>query len=201
MNVTILIWIIAALLFPSQNKKEMKQANSETQIQEVKIIRKILADDGTFPNNEKLPLLIYKQAIAITSSDPASDVEKVFHENGWGSSWRNGIFSYHHYHSTAHEVLGVYSGWVNVQLGGEDGLIVKAKKGDVFIIPAGVAHKNLGASDDFRVVGAYPRGQSYDMNYGKKGERPQTDENIRNLAKPSTDPVFGKEDGLVNFWK
>lgn len=189
------------MLISTESKKEMKQEYSETQIQDINIISKILPDDGTFPNNGALPLLIYKQAIDITSSDPASDVEKVFQGNGWGSSWRNGIFSYHHYHSTAHEALGVYSGWVNVQLGGENGLKVKAEKGDVIIIPAGVAHKNLGASSDFRVVGAYPPGQSYDMNYGKKGERPQADENIRKVPKPSTDPVFGDKDGLVNFWK
>lgn len=166
----------------------------------MEIISKLLLDDGTFPNNGKLPLLIYKSAIAIPDLDPASAVEEVFHDNGWGGSWRNGIYSYHHYHSTAHEVLGIYSGSVSVQLGGPNGLMVVAQKGDVIIIPGGVAHKNLGASDDFRCVGAYPPGQSWDMNYGKPGERPKADQNIAQIPLPKTDPVYGKKGGLVEHW-
>lgn len=177
------------------------RSSKESHIQHIEIIKETLKDDGTFPNNERLPLLIYRKAIDIKSDDPASDVENIFHENGWGSSWRNGIFSYHHYHSTAHEALGVYKGWANVQLGGEHGIHVKAEKGDVIIIPAGVAHKNLGASSDFRVVGAYPPGQRWDMNYGKPSERPGVDENIKNAPLPASDPVFGKDNGVIKFWK
>lgn len=198
-HLLISMWMIPFLMFTSKNK-HMGTTNQDVQIQNIEVVKQMLKDDGIFPNNEILPLLIYKGAIDFTSGDPASDVESTFHENNWGSSWRNGIFSYHHYHSTAHEALGVYSGWVNVQLGGEKGIKVKAEKGDVIIIPAGVAHKNLGSSSDFKVVGAYPAGQSWDMNYGKKGERPQTDDNIKNVPMPATDPVFGKEDGLVKLW-
>ena len=36
--------------------------------------------------------------------------EELFHGNGWGNGWRNGIFPFHHYHSTAHEVLGIAAG-------------------------------------------------------------------------------------------
>jgi uncharacterized protein YjlB len=40
-------------------------------------------------------------------------------------------------------------------------------KGDVLLIPAGVAHKNVGASIDFKCVGAYPGGKEFDINLGK----------------------------------
>ena len=168
---------------------------------EVEVISEILKDDGTFPNNEKLPLLIYKQAIELDKRNPAATVVKYFHANHWEGSWRNGIYGFHHYHITAHEALGVYSGKVKVQLGGPEGIIVDAEAGDVIIIPAGVAHKNLGSSSDFGVVGAYPSGQRWDMNYGKIGERPKADENIKKVPLPATDPVYGKPGPLMELWK
>ena len=45
-------------------------------------------------------------------------------------------------------------------------------KGDVIVIPAGVAHQNISASDDFGVVGAYPDGREWDLLRGRSGERP-----------------------------
>ena len=86
------------------------------------------------------------------------------------------------------------------QFGGEKGVILSVKRGDVVIIPAGVAHNNLGASQDFRVVGAYPLGQRADLNDGKSGERPQADENIAHVALPELDPVYGAESPLTNYW-
>ncbi|WP_250123845.1 cupin domain-containing protein [Chroococcidiopsis sp. CCMEE 29] len=65
----------------------------------------------------------------------------------------------HHYHSTAHEVLGISRGKAAVRLGGDArGQTFEVRAGDVIIIPAGVAHKNLDSSSDFLVVGAYPLG-------------------------------------------
>lgn len=159
-----------------------------------------LADDGTYPNNERLPVLVFRAAIDISSDDPAEAVEAMFRRNGWGGAWRNGIYAYHHYHSTAHEVLGVARGTARVQLGGDDGPLFDVEAGDALVIPAGVAHKNLGSSIDFLVVGAYPEGQSFDMNYGKPGERPQADRNIEQTPLPEADPVYGKEGPLRKRW-
>jgi len=72
--------------------------------------------------------------------------------------------------------------------------------GDVLVIPAGVAHKNLGASADLGVVGAYPRGQSPDMNDGHDGERPRADQNIAQVPLPAADPVFGVDGPLMRQW-
>ena len=68
------------------------------------------------------------------------------------------------------------------------------------MIPAGVAHKNLGCSDDFVAVGAYPDGQEWDMCDGKAGERPSADENIKRVAKPKTDPVYGNKGPIFDHW-
>lgn len=156
-------------------------------------------DDGTFPNNG-MPVVLLRRAFAAETSLNPADIEKVFHANDWVNSWRNGLFSFQHYHSTAHEALGVYSGWVKAQLGGPEGGIVTVRVGDVVILPAGVAHKNIEQSPDFRVVGAYPVGQIPDMKYGKSGERHQVDENIASVALPAKDPVFGEEGPLRKVW-
>lgn len=164
------------------------------------LIKELLKDDGKFPNNERLPTLIYKNALHLSSGDAALRVERLFNANGWGNSWHNGVFDYHHYHSIAHEVLGIYGGIARIQLGGPSGITFDAMKGDVIIIPAGVAHKNLGSSKDFACVGAYPAGQDYDMNYGYEGERPGADENIARAPLPETDPVFGSRGYVIQYW-
>ena len=164
------------------------------------VIAKVLADDGKIPNS-RLPLLIYRCAFELSARDPAEVIERTFAAQSWDGLWRNGIYSYHHYHSTAHEVLGCHRGSAKVQFGGERGIVEDLSAGDVVIIPAGVGHKNLGASRNFGVVGAYPCGQEYDMNYGEPGERPHADQNIARVPLPKSDPVFGKHGPLLKHWR
>jgi uncharacterized protein YjlB len=85
-------------------------------------------------------------------------------------------------------------------LGGDGGIIFDLRAGDVLVIPAGVAHKNLGATSDFAVVGAYPDGRDWDLNYGKAGERPKTDDNIAKVPLPRSDPLYGPRGPLVRHW-
>lgn len=159
----------------------------------------LLDDDGTFPNST-LPVLHYKNVLDLPALFPAAYIENLFKTNHWMNSWKAGIFTFNHYHSTTHEVLGAYKGKTTLQLGGDKGVKVEFEKGDVLIIPAGVAHKNLGDEGDIACVGAYPEGKSYDMNYGKPGERPLADDNIANLILPERDPVLGLKGGTVNYW-
>jgi uncharacterized protein YjlB len=175
-------------------------APSERLTQEPKVGVHLLQDDGQFPNNDKLPLLVYQGALKLLQANPAATIEALFRENRWGGSWRNGVYGFHHYHSTAHEVLGVYGGWARVQLGGEQGVVLSIECGDVVIIPAGVAHKNVEASAEFVVVGAYPLQQRPDMKYGKPGERPQADESIARIPLPQGDPVYGAQGPLADHW-
>ncbi|MCF7805922.1 MAG: hypothetical protein K9N46_15775 [Candidatus Marinimicrobia bacterium] len=164
------------------------------------IISEILDDDGTYPNNAKLPTLIYKDPLNSGGSVSARDFESLFDRNDWPSAWRYGIYTFHHYHSTAHEVLGVFRGATQVQLGGPSGIIERVEAGDVIVIPAGVAHKNRGSNSGFRCVGGYANGDSWDMKYGKPDERPMADENIANVNPPVSDPVHGDGGPLMNLW-
>lgn len=157
-----------------------------------------LQDDGVIPNS-RLPLLHYRQAVRV-AGDPASLFEALFSGNEWSGIWRNGVYPYHHYHSTAHEVLGVYAGSARIQFGGESGPTVEVSAGDAVVIPAGVAHRKEEASDDFAVVGAYPSGQSADLCRGNKKERLEADKALAAVPRPSRDPLYGTGGPLLEIW-
>jgi uncharacterized protein YjlB len=80
-------------------------------------------DDGVYPGSV-LPVLLYRAAITVDAQDRASVLESAFAQNDWRNSWRNGVYSFAHYHSTSHEVLGVYDVAAQLRLGGEHGQTV-----------------------------------------------------------------------------
>ena len=157
-------------------------------------------DDGSIPNNQDLPLLLYPQALGEHERDN-SRCKELLAENGWGGAWVDGVFSYHHYHSNAHEVLCVTGGSASIAFGGPEGETVEVEAGDIVVIPAGVGHCNKGSDGGFTVIGAYPPGQeSYDIRTGEGGERPEVLENIRNVSMPEKDPLFGEGGPLIQHW-
>ncbi|KAK4864423.1 hypothetical protein LT330_009951 [Penicillium expansum] len=199
------------------------------------------------PNSPR-PLLHYKNVLARRPSsshcDPA-DVWDMFNQNGWNVQWifRYGETQLSHYHSKAHECMAVLSGTAKIRFGVADtsddlfenthgssweegGIELEAEAGDVFIIPAGVAHKTYDAKpeaefklltpgtghgieandprkalDDiqlsgYTMMGAYNGG---DWDFVKSGG---DFEKVWAVPKPSLDPVFGKsERGLCRTWR
>ena len=158
------------------------------------------ADDGRVPNNPRLPLIVYRGALK-TGGDAAASCVALFGRNGWPGAWQNGVYSHHHYHSSAHEVLGIAAGWVRVRLGGESGQTVELRAGDVVVIPAGVAHKNEGESPDLLVVGAYPRGQSPDMCHPGATGHAWAVPQIAAVPLPAGNPVHGPLGPLLERWR
>lgn len=156
-------------------------------------------DDGTYPNSH-LPLLFYDEAVRRADAGPEA-MEALFAANGWPPAWRASVFTYHHYHSTAHETLGVAQGSARLLLGGPEGREFDVEPGDVIVIPAGVAHRRLDSSGDFLVVGCYPPGQSWDLLRGEAGDRPTADRNIGVVPLPATDPVGGADGPLISRWR
>lgn len=156
-------------------------------------------DDGDIPNNP-LPLIVYHGAIDPASPDPARAFETLFARHGWGGSWRNGIFPFHHYHSTAHEVLGIAEGEAEVRFGGEEGQTLKVRAGDAVLIPAGVGHKRLSASHDLLVIGAYPGGQRADLMREGAEDKTGIRGRIAAVALPAADPVAGDGGPVALHW-
>jgi uncharacterized protein YjlB len=159
----------------------------------------LFADDGDIPNS-RYPLIVYAGAIDPASGDPAVAFETRFERNGWGNGWRNGIFPFHHYHSTAHEVLGIARGEAEVRFGGEAGETLRVKAGDAVLIPAGVGHKRLSASPDLLVIGAYPPGQRADLMREGAEDKAGIRGRIAAVAFPETDPVAGVGGPMFGAW-
>ena len=158
-----------------------------------------LSRNGWMPNNEQLPVLLYRGAFDPGTADLAAAMESAFERNGWPPQWRNGVYDFHHYHSTAHEVLGFAGGWGRLELGGEGGHELVMKTGDVAVLPTGTGHCKLEASGDFLVIGAYPPGEHWDIC--RSAPDAEAVGRMSRVAFPESDPVYGAGGALVRHWK
>jgi uncharacterized protein YjlB len=160
----------------------------------VKRVRKIYFDKAEDVPNATLPVILYRAVLDAHASGKAKAFRERFKENGWTGVWTDTVYDYTHFHSNAHEVLGIAEGRVSLMLGGEKGSLFRLKAGDMLILPAGVGHRRVGRDDGLKVIGAYPRGQShYDVK--RKGR------SIPKVALPGTDPFYGENGPLINVWQ
>lgn len=150
------------------------------------------------PNNTRLPVLVYRDAIDIDTSDPVARCEALFADNGWLALLRNEIHLFHHYHSTTHEVLGIVEGWARLVLGGPNGPRIIVRAGDALMLPIGTGRCQLGASADFRLIGAYPHGQSPDVC--RSAPTPDMLARMARQPVPACDPVFGEGGPMTDYW-
>ncbi len=160
----------------------------------------VFEDDGLVPNNT-LPFLVYQDAVKLDPNQPEETIEGLFGGNGWGGTWRNGVYDYLHYHATVHEVLGVARGRARVRFGGDHGQELDIKAGDVAILPAGTGHQCITASDDFCVIGAYPPGSKMEITRATAENHAKALATIPQVARPPADPVTGKHGALMRLWK
>jgi uncharacterized protein YjlB len=144
------------------------------------------------PNHPSFPVLIYHGVAA--AADGPDAARALFGEHGWGGSWVDGVFDFHHFHSTSHEALAVVAGAATLELGGPQGEAFDVAAGDVLVLPAGTGHRRATARDGFTVVGAYPAGQErYDLLRGESAvEVAAARERIAALGAPPEDPVGGE---------
>lgn len=157
------------------------------------------SSDGRTPNSPH-PVLIYRQ-LPLELGDLAAAFEQLFSSHLWPADWRGGVYDYHHYHSTAHEVLGVFRGQARLMLGGEQGQAIEVRAGDALVLPAGTGHCRLQASADFAVVGGYPREQCYDLLRPDEHSHAAALARIAQVRVPVSDPVSGTQGALVSLWR
>ncbi|KAH0845405.1 hypothetical protein FOPE_12449 [Fonsecaea pedrosoi] len=118
--------------------------------------------------NSPHPLLHYPGLLSSTNTTDESIATKahdLFAANGWETQWifRYGPSQRSHYHSAVHECMAVLTGTATIRFGVADtvadldesthgsgreegGIEVEARAGDVFILPAGTAHKTFNTS-------------------------------------------------------
>jgi uncharacterized protein YjlB len=199
--------------------------------------------------NSPLPLLHYTGLQALAPAGKAIDFYDLFEKNGWEVQWifRYGSTQRSHYHSTAHECMVILSGNATIRFGVADtsveadentsgtareegGIEIETQIGDVFLLPAGTAHKTYRtspeaaftlltpgdphqiASEDtreavknvklsgFTMLGAYPKGSGA-WDSMKGGEDVGNYEKVWSIAKPEKDPVLGmSQEGLCGLW-
>jgi len=163
----------------------------------------LASPSGGVPNNP-LPLIIWPRVALDEVQEEEPDIagwfEQTFARNGWPPSWRYDIFPYTHYHPNTHELLGVAEGWAEVLFGGDTGRMVTLRAGDAVLIPAGVGHKQVYASEDFMVVGAYPQGFEPQTNRDEPDKLRAALEQVKQVPLPTRDPFTGKEGALTEIW-
>ncbi|MHA1549106.1 MAG: cupin domain-containing protein [Alphaproteobacteria bacterium] len=159
------------------------------------------ADDGDIPNHPRYPLIAYRGVLDATTADRATSFENLFWQNRWQWTWRNGIYSFHHYHSNAHEVLGIAAGGAQVRFGGEDGATIDVKAGDAVLVPAGVGHKLLSSSPGLLVIGGYPEPTRVDLMREGEDDPDGIRRRIAAVSKPAKDPVTGAGGPMSASWR
>lgn len=155
------------------------------------------SDEVTGYPNSPLPALIYRQVLDTSNAEERADsFEAMFKRHGWPPAWRYHLYDFDHFHSTAHEALGIFRGQAKARLGGPNGSELMLYAGDVLVLPAGVGHASVEADEDFCMVGAYPPGQEAAIERGHPAQLAAAKTRVSGVALPRYTPVGGPLTGL-----
>lgn len=91
-------------------------------------------------------------------------------------------------------------GWAEVLFGGDSGRMITLRAGDAVLIPAGVGHRQVSASEDFLAVGAYPEGLKPEILRDEIAHLKLSQEKVKTVALPKRDPFTGKAGAMTEIW-
>jgi uncharacterized protein YjlB len=153
--------------------------------------RIFLEPDDWIPNSSRFPVLIYRNVVDYKLPEVGAALMQIFERNGWRCGPGGNILREYHYHSAAHEVIGIASGAAILGIGGPHSIRVAVDATDVLVLPAGTGHCRLADNANFSVVVANPPSQKPDTcrtmaSFGMV-------ETIDALSYPDRDPVFGAD--------
>ena len=158
-------------------------------------------DDGDVPNHPRWPVIVYPQTIGHQTFAAETAFDDLFKANNWIVRFRAGIYPFVHYHSNAHEALGIARGEATVCFGGDAGKALSVKAGDGVLLPAGTGHQLIASSEDLLVIGAYPPGPDRDLMRAGELDKRGIRERVSAVPKPLNDPFAGPDGPMVHFWK
>ncbi|BCH24172.1 hypothetical protein [Mesorhizobium sp. L-8-3] len=150
--------------------------------------------------NSALPLVIWKDRLpgAAREGGPAC---ALYRRNGWSGTWVYTVYPFWHFHTHGHEVLGCVGGRARIGFGGDAGIVIDVERGDVAVVPAGVGHRKIQATDDFLMAGGYPPGQQGNIVRSGELDDKRIAAEIGRVGLPESDPVTGLADGVVTVWR
>ncbi len=162
----------------------------------------MFADDGSIPNNPRLPFLVYRRRHRpLRHARSRRVIEKIFASHGWGDMWRNGIFPYVHYHSMIHEALGIARGRAKVRFGGNAGEVLDLAAGDVAVLPAGTGISACGRRRSLCVIGAYPKSGNTIFAGAARPSTPRRSRASPKCRCRTPTPCTGKDGPLTRLWR
>jgi uncharacterized protein YjlB len=102
----------------------------------MKTPRKLYFKKASDVPNSPLPALLFRGILAPNAAAKARLFRNAFKRNGWTGLWTDTIYDHTHFHSNAHEVLGIAEGKVAIKLGGKNGRPFRLKAGEMLVLPA-----------------------------------------------------------------
>ncbi|KAI1750660.1 RmlC-like cupin domain-containing protein [Xylaria castorea] len=168
---------------------------------DLKVLKHQIPACNMIPNTsiQRKPLLIYE---SVFPNATAFKIESLLSDTGVVTpQWRATMYAMSHFHSMSHKVLSVTNGKATICFGYEDnpGRIMRdIEKGDLIIIPAGVAHRLYAILEEgFEMDGSYSKGYNCDTCYGIPDEGWKI-ERIKELPWFDLDPIYGDKGPVLD---
>src|SRR6185437_13231847 len=80
-----------------------------------------------------LPVMLFRSVLPLRITNKLQKFRRAFRKSGWVGLWTDTVYDYTHFHSNAHEVLGIAKGSVKLLIGGVGRRRLRLKAGDMII--------------------------------------------------------------------